>query len=120
MAVEIYDLYRKCAEELRSDLVVFFMAHIEPYEADGETHWRTKTAGQKLTKLNLNSKLAYNLYTQVEREGSTPQYYFVTQTSGKNEARSVEGVLPPKMENNLGEVLYAIRKLDLGIEDENK
>ena len=38
MAIDIYELYRKCAEELREDLVVLFMAHIEPYEADGETH----------------------------------------------------------------------------------
>ena len=120
MAVEIYELYRKSAEELRSDLVVFFMAHIEPYEADGETHWRTKTSGQKLTKLNLNSKLAYNLYTHVEREGNTPTYYFITQTSGRNEARSVENVLPLKLENDLGLVLESIRKYDLGIENADK
>lgn len=116
----MYDLYRKSANELRSDLVVFFMAHIESYDADGDTFWRTKTPGQKLTKLNLNSRLAYNLYTHVERDGSVPQYFFVTQTSGKNEARSVEGVLPPKMENNLGEVLKLIREKDLGIENEGK
>jgi hypothetical protein len=117
MAVDIYELYRKCAEELRDDLVVFFMAHVEPYDADGETHWRTKTAGQKLTKLNMNSKLSYNLYTAVERNGDNANYFFFTQSSGKNEARSVEGVLPYKMNNDLGEVLTLIRQKDLQIED---
>lgn len=65
----------------------------------------------------MNSKLAYNLYTAVERNGETASYYFYTQSSGKNEARSVENVLPYKMNNDLGEVLSLIRQKDLQIED---
>lgn len=117
-ASDIYDLY-SIANKLRDDLIVIFMAHIEEYQVDGSTFYRTKTGGQKLTKLNLNSKLTYNLYTQVEREGDKPMYYFITQNMGNTEARSTEGVLDIKMPNDLSEVVSRIRKYDLGIEDTN-
>jgi hypothetical protein len=115
-AKEIYDLYA-LVPKLRKDLIVIFMAHIEPYEADGETYYRTKTGGQKLTKLNLNSKLAYNLYTKVERTGQHAEYTFITQSDGRNEARSVAGVLPYEMPNDLGEVVHLIRTKQLKLED---
>lgn len=114
-AKEIYDLY-SLVPKLRKDLIVVFVAHIEPYEADGETHYRTKTGGQKLTKLNLNSKLAYNLYTKVERSGEHAQYSFITQSDGKNEARSVAGVLPYEMPNDLGMVVNLIRTKQLKLD----
>lgn len=115
MATDIYELYN-LAHNLREDLIVIFMAHIEPFEVDGETHWRTKTNGKKLTKMNLNGKLSYNLYTQVERDGEHSQYYFITQSNGKTEARSVEGVLDYKIPNDLGLVVGLIRERDLNID----
>jgi len=63
LAKVIYDLYRH-THNLRDDLIVFFMAHVEEYDVDGETHWRTKTNGKKLTKLNMHGKLTYNPYLQ--------------------------------------------------------
>lgn len=111
---EVYDMY-DLVPKLREDLIVVFSAHIEPYEADGETHWRTKTPGQKLTKLNLSGKISYNLYTKVVRDGKNSTYSFITQSNGKNEARSVDGVLPYEMPNDLGEVIALIREHDLGI-----
>ena len=116
LAAVIYRLYN-IVPELREDLIVCFTAHIEPYEVNGATFYRTKTVGQKLTKLNLNSKLAYNLYTQVERDGKHAQYKFITQSDGTTEARSVDGVLEFEMDNDFGEVIHRIRKFDLGIED---
>lgn len=105
--------------KLRDDLIVVFGAHTEEYLIDGVTHLRTKTGGQKLTKLNLSGKLTYNLYTQVERDGSTPEYFFITQNMGNTEARSSEGVLPLKMPNDLAEVIRRIRVYDLGLQEEN-
>lgn len=123
LATDIYELYRG-AHSLRDDLIVIFTAHIEPYDVEGEIHYRTKTNGKKLTKINLSSKLTYNLYTRLEHNGEDgpASYYFVTQGNGKNEARSTKGVLPFKMPNNLHDVVTRIRKFDLGIEDakENK
>lgn len=119
MAAEIYEGYGKIPT-LREDLIVIFMAHAESYEVEGETHYRTKVNGQKLTKLNLNSKLSYNLYTKVVHMGDDSEYYFTTQNSGKNEARSTYGVLDYQMKNDLGEVVERIRTLDLGIEETTK
>jgi len=115
-AADIYDLYNM-AHKLRDDLIIIFGAHTEEYVVDGATFFRTKTGGQKLTKLNLSGKLTYNLYTQVERDGSKPEYLFITQNLGNTEARSSEGVLPLKMPNDLSQVISLIRKYDLGIED---
>lgn len=116
LAGVIYDLYSGAAA-LRDDLIVVFTAHIEEYQVDTETHWRTKTVGAKLTKLNLNSKLSYNLYTQVSEENGKRIYKFSTQTNGKNEARSVAGVLPLMMDNDLAEVVRLIREKDLLLKD---
>lgn len=114
MAVDVYELYDRIRGELRDDLVVFVMAHIIPYEADGETHWKTKLGGRYLSKLDLNSKLNYNLYTQIERDGEGPATYsLITQSNGRNEARSAMGVLDFKVENNLLKVGETIREKEL-------
>lgn len=113
--MDIYELYSEAAT-LRDDLIVVFCAHIEGYEQNGVTKYRTKHGGQKLTKLNMNGKLSYNLYTDVTvKSDGSREYWFITQNDGLTEARSVEGVLPLKMENDLGEVVHKIRLLDLGI-----
>lgn len=89
------------------------MAHIEPYDNNGFTNWRTKFDGKKLTKLNMSGKLNYNLYTKVDSQGEGKnQYYLITQSDGTTEARSTKGVLPYKMENNLLEVVKLINEKD--------
>lgn len=103
LAGDIYDLMALLRDIPREDIIFYVMAHIEEYEVDGETHWRTKTNGQKLTRLNMNSRLNYNLYTQVEHNPVTEQseYFFITQSNGKNEARSTYGALDYKIPNDL-------------------
>lgn len=110
LAAQVYDLMGLLRDIPRDDLIIYVMAHIEPYEVEGETFWRTKTNGQKLTKLNLNSRLNYNLYTHVEHNPITEksEYKFVTQSNGKNEARSAHGVLDYKIPNDLELVRKAI------------
>lgn len=112
LAIDIYELYNLAAD-LRDDLFIITEMHIEPYDVDGETHWRGKYNGQKLTKLNMNGRLNYNLYTFVEYDelnGNT--YHFITQNNGKTEARSPEGVLPFKMDNDMKQVLELIVESD--------
>lgn len=105
MAIEIYELYELLRQVGSPELVIFVMAHIEPYNVDDTTRWRTKTNGKALTKLNLSSKLNYNLYTHVEHRGEgNNEYFLLTQTDGKTEARSAAGVLPYKMSNDLEQV----------------
>ena len=111
LAVDIYDLYKLIRQLNREDLVVFVMAHIEPYDVNGVTHYRTMTNGKKLSKLNLNSHLRYNLYTDVVynpiKEES--EYFLVTQSDGTTEARSVMGVFDTKkVPNDLEQVRLKI------------
>lgn len=113
LAISIYELYDMIRSTLRSDLIVFCMAHIEPYDNNGFIHWRTKFDGKKLTKLNMSGKLNYNLYTKVESQGDGKNtYHLVTQSDGTTEARSTMDVLPYKMENNLLEVAKNIQEKD--------
>lgn len=116
-AMDVYELYT-IASQLRDDLIIVFCAHTESYQENGETYYRTKHGGQKSTKLNLNSRLSYNLYTDVTVSSSGErEYWFITQTDGNTEARSVEGVLPYKMPNDLSMVVKLIREKDLGISE---
>lgn len=115
-ALDIYELYDMIRTDLREDLIVFCMAHIEPYDDGGMTRWRTKFDGKLLTKSNMSGKINYNLYTEVERSGDKNEYFLVTQTDGRNEARSTRGVLPLKMENNLKQVADLIFEKDINYE----
>lgn len=83
-------------------MVVFVMAHIEPYEVNGITHWRTMTNGKKLTKVNLNAFLSYNLYSKVNKASDGKmEYSLITQSDGTTEARSLMGVFDEKIPNDL-------------------
>lgn len=90
------------------------MAHSEPYEVNGVTHWRTMTNGKKLSKVNLNSFLAYNLYSKVHKGADGKmEYSLLTQSDGTTEARSNMDVFPEKIENNLEEVRKAVIAAEL-------
>ena len=99
---------------LRDDLIIYFFAHPMLISKEGESpRYTTKLPGKMLTRLNMNAKLNYNLYTQATTLSGKTEYFFTTQTDGTNEARSVEGVLPYKMPNDLSEVSKCIREKDL-------
>jgi hypothetical protein len=102
LATDVWNLYKLIREIKREDMVVFVMAHIEPYDVNGITHWRTMTNGKKLTKVNLSAFLSYNLYTKVNKGADGKmEYSLITQNDGTTEARSVMGVFDEKIENNL-------------------
>jgi len=108
-----YELYNFIREDLRDDLIVYIMAHVEVYQEDGVTKYRTLFPGKQLTKLNMSGKLNYNLYTEIDTVSPGKfEYNFVTQTDGTNEARSSYGVLPYKLPNNLEEVRLLINKAE--------
>lgn len=76
-----------------------------------------KTGGKKLSKLNLNGKINYNLYTHIEHApNGQSKYFFLTQSDGINQARSTHGVLDYKIPNDLYAVCKAIREKDLCID----
>mgnify|MGYP003509745892 FL=1 len=102
LATDVWNLYKLIREIKREDMVVFVMAHVEPYEVNGITHWRTMTNGKKLTKVNLNAFLSYNLYSKVNKASDGKmEYSLITQSDGTTEARSLMGVFEEKIPNDL-------------------
>lgn len=60
------------------------------------------TNGKKLTKINLNAFLSYNLYSKLQKGADGKlEYSLITQNDGTTEARSNMGVFDEKIENNL-------------------
>jgi hypothetical protein len=118
-AGEIFDLYSLVnSDNLRDDLIVIFIGHVEIYEDNFKKRWRLKTGGNKLTKLNVEGKILYTLYTEIEFKDKKPSYYFVTQTDGTNTARSPEGCFDFQIPNNLGFVIKTIREFENSEETE--
>lgn len=109
LATDIYDLFKLIRDLEREDITVVCVSHIEPYDVNGVVHFRIKTNGKKLTKLNLNSFLTYNLYTHVEYNvGEQPTYSLITQSDGTTEARAMMGIFEPMIENNIERVIQTI------------
>lgn len=109
LATEIYDLFRLIRELERTDFTVVVMSHTEVYELNGVQCQRIKTNGKKLTKINLNSFLTYNLYTKVTYENNQPKYELMTRSDGTTEARSMKGVFEDLIPNDLK---YVIEKIN--------
>lgn len=107
LATDVYDLFKLIREMAREDLTVIVMSHLDVYDVNGVQHYRIKTNGKKLTKLNLNSFLTYNLYTKVTYEGEA-KYELVTVSDGTTEARALKGVFPPTIPNDLKMVVDTI------------
>lgn len=90
------------------------MAHCEPYEVNGMTKWRTMTNGKKLSKLNLNSFLRYNLYTEVDQKpDGSANYLLSTEGKGVTEARAVMGVFEQTIPNDLEAIRQKIVEAEI-------
>lgn len=107
-ASEVYELFKLIRELEREDLTVVVMSHIDIYELNGVQCSRIKTNGKKLTKINLNSFLTYNLYTKVTYDGGEAKYELVTVSDGTTEARAMKGVFEPVIPNDLKMVIDTI------------
>lgn len=113
----VFDIYNMAYNELREDLIVVFLAHIEPYDGPhGQIMYRTAIAGRKSqTRWNTAAHLNYNLYTQVNTDGEEIEWGFLTQTDGINQARSKYGVFDSyKIPNDFCLVFENIWTRDLG------
>jgi len=121
----VFDMYNMAYNELRSDLLVVFIAHIEPYDGPhGQVLYRTAIAGRKSqTRWNTAAHLAYNLYTKVDTDDEDIKWNFLTQSDGVTQARSVYGVFDSfKIPNDFCLVFENIwtRDLGLNLDDLNK
>jgi len=113
LAYVIYELYNLAnSDEIREDLVVIFIGHVEPYNDNSETKWRLKVYGQQLNKLNIEGKLSYTFYTEVERAGDDVKYMLSTQSNGYNTARTPAGIFDYKIDNDMNFCINEIRKFE--------
>lgn len=116
---DAYELYSFVRDNVPDEIIVIFMAHSEKYKVIDEsfqemTHERTLFPGNMATKMNLHKFLNYNLYTYIdpEEEDTSKKYKFKSVTNGRNEARSVAGVLPETMPNDMLFVISQIYEKD--------
>jgi hypothetical protein len=109
-AADIYELFKLTQSEvLREDLYIVFLGHTEEWKDNHVVKHRMKSGGAKLTNLNVEGKLTYTLYTEIEFNEGKPEYYFITQSDGTTTARSPFGCFERKIPNDLG---YVIKRID--------
>lgn len=112
-AASIYELYQLAQDpSLRQDLFIIFVGHTEQYNDNGITRQRLKTGGSKLTKMNIEGKVSYTFYTDIEFQNGKPEYYFLTQSDGTNTARTPEGCFEYRIPNDLDFILKRISEYE--------
>ena len=119
MSKNYYDLIQTC-QELRDDLTVVFISHIENFGTDIDPEYRMWTTGKMLTnQINLDGLFSYIIYAEryVDESGDEVKYRFKTRTDGNDTCRSVAGCFEDKyIETNMKLVIDRINEFELGEE----
>lgn len=116
-AKNYYDLIEG-ASNLRDDLTIVFISHIENSGTDIDPSWRLYTTGKMLTNaVNLDGLFSYLLYTEryIPDGAEEVQYRIKTRTDGNDTCRSVAGCFSEKyIEPNIKEAIDTINKFEFG------
>ena len=119
MSKNYYDLIQTC-QELRDDLTVVFISHIENFGTDIDPEYRMWTTGKMLTnQINLDGLFSYIIYSEryIDESGDEVKYRFKTRTDGNDTCRSVAGCFEEKyIEPNMKLVIDTINKFENGDE----
>lgn len=113
-AKNYYDLIA-FAQNLRDDLCVVLMSHIENYGTEVEPLWRLWTSGKMLTsQVNLDGLFSYNIYAERYLDDQdNVQYRFRTKTNGNDTCRSTAGCFANKyIEPNLKKIIDRINEFE--------
>lgn len=114
-AKNYYDLIEGSLN-LRDDLTVVFISHIENCGTDIEPQWRLYTTGKMLTNaVNLDGLFSYLLYTEryVEDGDEEVKYRIKTRTDGNDTCRSVAGCFKDKyVEPNMDKIIKRINEFE--------
>ena len=116
LAKNYYDLIQFCLE-LRDDITVVFITHIENCGTEMDPEYRLWTTGKMLTNaVNLDGLFSYIIYAErYIDESDEVKYRFKTKTDGNDTCRSVEGCFSEKyIEPNMQNVIDTINKFELG------
>ena len=119
LAKNYYDLIQTC-QQLRDDLTVVFMSHIENFGTDIDPEYRLWTTGKMLTNaINLDGLFSYIIYAEryIDDSNDEVKYRFKTKTDGNDTCRSVAGCFEDKyIEPNMQLVIDTISKFENGEE----
>ena len=121
MAGNMWDLLHKLKDRLRPDQKAIFIGHMETDPEEG-TKMNMKTTG-KLTreKLDTEGLTSTILVPAVDRERNEDKssYFFYTQSDGVVPARSLMGMYPYKVKNDLLPLLNRMDEYFKGVSLEN-
>ena len=119
MSKNYYDLIQTC-QDLRDDLTVVFISHIENFGTDIDPEYRMWTTGKMLTnQINLDGLFSYIIYAEryIDESGDEVKYRFKTRTDGNDTCRSVAGCFKEKyIEPNMRLVIDTINNFENGEE----
>lgn len=119
MSKNYYDLIQTC-QDLRDDLTVVFISHIENFGTDIDPEYRMWTTGKMLTnQINLDGLFSYIIYAEryIDDSGDEVKYRFKTRTDGNDTCRSVAGCFENKyIEPNMKLVIDTINEFENGEE----
>ena len=117
MSKNYYDLIQTC-QDLRDDLTVVFISHIENFGTDIDPEYRMWTTGKMLTnQISLDGLFSYIIYAEryIDDNGDEVKYRFKTRTDGNDTCRSVAGCFEDKyIEPNMKLVIDTINKFENG------
>ncbi len=119
MAKNYYDLIQFC-QNLRDNLTVVFISHLENYGTEIDPLYRMWTTGKMLTtQINLDGLFSYIIYSErfIDDVSGDVNYRFKTRTDGNDTCRSVAGCFEDKyIEPNMKFVIDSINKFENGEE----
>ena len=115
MSKNYYDLIQTC-QDLRENLTVVFISHIENFGTDIDPEYRMWTTGKMLTnQINLDGLFSYIIYAEryIDDNGDEVKYRFKTRTDGNDTCRSVAGCFEDKyIEPNMKLVIDTINEFE--------
>lgn len=110
LAVDTFKAIIATENDLRSDLNMIIIAHVEAnVDSYGNSVITLQTPGKLLDKqIKIPSYFTYILHTAVTVDQGKPTYQFLTNTDGIRLAKSPEGCFPQYIENDYQYVLNRI------------
>ncbi len=114
-AKNYYDLIEGSLN-LRDDLTVVFISHIENCGSDMDPQWRLYTTGKMLTNaVNLDGLFSYLLYTEryIDDGDDEVKYRIRTRTDGNDTCRSIAGCFESKyIEPDMKKIIDRINEFE--------
>lgn len=119
LAKNYYDLIQTC-QNLREDLTIVFISHIENIGTEIDPIYRLWTTGKMLSnQINLDGLFSYIIYAEryIDDKDGEVKYRFKTRTDGNDTCRSVAGCFADKyIEPDMKTVIDTINKFETGEE----